>query len=296
MNFKTIISLAAFAASSAFAQDYAKMEVTPIKLNDTTWVLSGAGTNLALSVGPDAVFIVDDNLVQMSPAVRAAIAKVTDRPVRFVFNTHWHYDHVGGNEMLGKEGATIVAHENVRKRMSTEQFMEFLNERIKASPAVALPVVTFTSDMAFHLNGEEISVFHVARAHTDGDAIVHFKKGNIVHMGDVYNRSYPFIDTSAGGTIDGVIAAIDHVIGRIDDKTLVIPGHGKRANKADLVEYRNMLATIGGRLKGMMKEGKTLEQAIAAQPTKEFDDKWKSGFLPPERFVKMVWQNLAATK
>jgi glyoxylase-like metal-dependent hydrolase (beta-lactamase superfamily II) len=293
---KRLLPLVLALAIPALAQDYSKIKVTPTRLNDTTWVLSGGGTNLALAVGPEAVFVVDDNLAPLTPAVRAAISSVTDKPVRFVFNTHWHYDHVGGNEVLGREGATIVAHENVRKRMSTDQFMEFLNEKIKASPAVALPVVTFTRDMAFHLNGEEISVFHVARAHTDGDAIVHFKKGNIVHMGDVYNRSYPFIDTSAGGNIDGVIAAIDQVIGMINEKTTVIPGHGKLAGKADLIEYRTMLSTIGTRLKSMMKEGKTLEQAIAAQPTREFDDKWKSGFLPPERFVRMVWQNLAASQ
>jgi cyclase len=255
----TIRLAAALALSTAFAAlgqpaiDPSKVEIKATKITDTTYMLAGAGGNLGLSVGEDAVFLIDDQFAPLTPKIQAAIAAITKQPVKFVLNTHWHYDHTGGNENFGKAGAIIVAHENVRKRMSTEQVIEFFKQPIKAAPKAALPVVTFNGAMSFHINGEEIRGIHVPRAHTDGDTIVHFLGSDVVHMGDVYfNGYYPFIDYSGGGTVEGVIAACDQVLGIVTDRTKIIPGHGPLSNKAELQAYRDMLVAISGRIRKMV--------------------------------------------
>jgi cyclase len=278
----------------AFAQeDFSKVEIKTEKLSDTIYMMTGSGGNLGVAVGDDAVFIIDDQFAPLTPKIKAAIAKLSKKPVQFVMNTHWHFDHTGGNENFGKAGAVIVAHENVRKRMSTGQLIEFLGMPIKAAPKKALPMVTFTSDVTFHLNGDEVYVFHVPNGHTDGDAIIHFRNRNVFHMGDIFfNKLYPFIDTSSGGSVDGVIAAVDKVLGMADDTTKFIPGHGPLANKADLKAYRDMLDTVSQRIKAQIKDGKKLEEVIASKPTAEFDPMWGKGFLSPEKFVDMLWKNL----
>jgi cyclase len=286
------LGIAAFTAV-AVAQDFSKVEIEATKVTDTVYMLTGSGGNLGLSVGEDAVFLIDDQFAPLTPKITAAIAKLTRQPVKFLLNTHWHYDHTGGNENFGKAGAIIVAHENVRKRMSTDQVIEFFKQPIKASPKAALPVVTFNGAVSFHLNGEEIRGIHVPRAHTDGDAIVHFLGSDVIHMGDVYfNGYYPFIDSSAGGTVDGVIAACDQVLGIATDRTKIIPGHGPLSNKAELKVYRDMLATISGRIKKMIAEGRKLEEITASKVSADFDDKWGKGFIPPHKFAEMIAMNL----
>ena len=257
------------------------------------YMMTGAGGNLGLSVGEDAVFVIDDQFAPLTPKIQAAIAKLSSKPVKFVLNTHWHFDHTGGNENLGKAGAIIVAHENVRKRLSSEGFIEFLAMKTKPEPKIALPVVTFTRDISFHLNGDELVVTHAPRAHTDGDSIVRFAKSNVVHMGDTFfNKLYPFIDTSSGGTVAGVLAAVDGVLKTARDDTKIIPGHGPLASKADLKGYRDMLAAVSGNIRGQLKAGKTLEQVIASKPTAKYDAVWGKGFLAPEKFVEMLYGNL----
>jgi cyclase len=286
------LGIAAFTAV-AVAQDFSKVEIEATKVTDTVYMLTGSGGNLGLSVGEDAVFLIDDQFAPLTPKITAAIAKLTRQPVKFLLNTHWHYDHTGGNENFGKAGAIIVAHENVRKRMSTDQVIEFFKQPIKASPKAALPVVTFNGAVSFHLNGEEIRGIHVPRAHTDGDAIVHFLGSDVIHMGDVYfNGYYPFIDSSAGGTVDGVIAACDQVLGIATDRTKIIPGHGPLSNKAELKVYRDMLATLSGRIKKMIAEGRKLEEITASKVSADFDDKWGKGFIPPHKFAEMIAMNL----
>ena len=274
-------------------QDFSKVEIVVQKLSATTYMLEGAGGNLGLSIGDDAVFLIDDQFAPLTPKIQEAIAKLTPNPVKFVINTHWHFDHTGGNENLGKAGALIVAHENVRKRLSAEGFIEFLGVKTKAEPRVALPMVTFTRDVTFHINGDEVSVQYVPAAHTDGDAIVYFKTSDVLHMGDTFfNKRYPFIDTSSGGTMDGVIAAADRGLAIADDSTKIIPGHGPLGNKGELKAYRDMLATVSGRIKALIAQGRKLDEVLAAAPTAEYDAVWGKGFLPPAKWVEMVYKNL----
>ncbi|MBL0125637.1 MAG: MBL fold metallo-hydrolase [Betaproteobacteria bacterium] len=285
----TLCAITSLLDSTAFAQNFDKAEIKTEKLSPTTYMMVGAGGNLGVSIGDDAVFVIDDQYAPMTPKITAAIKALTDKPVQFVLNTHWHGDHTGGNENFSKAGSLIVAHENVRKRLSTDQFIQLFKMQALASPKAALPVVTFTSDLTFHLNGDEIFVFHVPKAHTDGDAIVHFRNSNVIHMGDTYfNGFYPFIDSSSGGTPDGVIAASDRVLALADDKTRIIPGHGPVSTKADLKVYRDVIATVNGRVKALMKEGKKLQDILAATPSAEFDEKWGKSFISPGRFVEML--------
>ena len=280
---------ATVACLSAAAQDFSKVEITATRLGDTVYMLKGAGGNIGLSAGEDTVFVVDDQFAPLTPKIAAAIAKISPRPVQFVLNTHWHGDHTGGNENMGRAGAIIVAHENVRKRLSTDQFIDMIKSKEKPVAKVGLPVVTFTSGLTFHVNGEQIRVVHAPRAHTDGDAIVHFDGSDVVHMGDTFwNGLYPFIDYSSGGSITGTIAACDRVLAITTDKTKFIPGHGPLGTRAELQSYRDMLVAISGRVQQALVEGKTDEEIVKLAPSKEFDDKFGKGYLNGDKFVASI--------
>jgi len=295
--FALVAALAAALATVpliAQQQDFSKVEIKADKLAPSIYMLTGAGGNMGLSVGDDSAILVDDQYAPLTPKIVDAVAKLSATPVGFVINTHWHGDHTGGNDNLGKAGVVIVAHENVRKRMSSEQFIAFMNMKVNPDPRIALPVVTFASDVTFHLNGEEIVVRHVPRAHTDGDAIVHFRNADVVHMGDIFfNKMYPFIDASTGGTLDGTIAGADRGLELAGTNTKIIPGHGPLATKADLQAYRDMLATVAARIKDAKRAGKTMEETIAAKPTAEFDPVFGKGFLPADKWVEMLWKGPA---
>ena len=289
-HFITGLALAAIAGPAA-AQDFSKIEITTQRLSDTLYMLTGAGGNIGLSVGPDAVFVIDDQYAPMAPKIKAAIAKLTPRPVQWVLNTHFHFDHTGGNEAFGSEGALIVAHHNVRRRMSADQLINFAGSANtqKASPKVALPVVTVAGEISFHINGDEVHAFHVPRAHTDGDLIVHFKAGNVVHMGDVFfNGTYPFIDGGSGGSAEGAMAAYDRVLALTDDNTKIIPGHGPLAGKADLLATRNMVTTVTQRIKALRASGRSDAEIRAAKPSADFDARFGGGFIKPEAFVQQM--------
>ena len=276
-------------AGAAIAQDASKVEIKTEKLSDTTYMLTGQGGNIGLSIGDDAVFVIDDQFAPLTPKIKEAIASLTKRPVQFVLNTHYHFDHTGGNENFAKDGALIVAHDNVRKRMGVEQAIAFLGMKQAASPKAALPVVTVAGDVTFHINGDEVHAFHVPRAHTDGDLIIHFRKSDVIHMGDVYfNGMYPFIDAASNGSADGVIAAVDRVLALATEKTKIIPGHGPLATKQDLVAYRALIATVMQRIKDLRSSGKTDDEIKAARPAAEFDAKYGGGFIKSDRFVEMM--------
>jgi glyoxylase-like metal-dependent hydrolase (beta-lactamase superfamily II) len=275
------------------AQEMDDVEIRTIEVADGIYMLEGRGGNIGLCVGDDGAFMIDDQFAPLTGRILAAVAAVTDEPVRFLVNTHWHSDHTGGNENIGETGAVIFAHENVRRRMSTEQVMEAFDRTVPAAPPGALPVVTFTSDVTFHLGGEEIHVVHVAHAHTDGDAIIHFRRANVVHMGDVYFAGmYPFIDVGSGGNIDGVIEAVTGVLGHVDDETKFIPGHGAVTGIEGLRDYRRMLMTLRDRIADLIAEGKSREEVIAAKPTADHDEQWGGGFMQPDVWTGIVYDGL----
>ena len=287
------LSLVLLAVRPASAQDFSEVTIKTTSVAGSISMLEGEGGNIGVLVGPDGVLLVDDEYAPLASKIASAVKQLSPKPVRFIVNTHCHHDHVGGNEAFGTEGAVIVAQDNVRKRMSTEQFIAFAKRTVPPYPAVALPILTFADSVSFHLDGEDVDVLHVAAAHTDGDSLVFFKKANVVHMGDVlFNGRYPFIDYSSGGSIDGVLAAADLVLSRVDDKTRLIPGHGPLASKADLQKYRDMLATIRDRIQKAVADGKTLDQTVALKPTAEFDAAWGAGSLKPDVFVALLYSGL----
>ena len=287
---QALLALATLALS-ARAQDFSKVEIKTEKLSDSVYMLVGAGGNIGLSIGADAVFVIDDQFAPMAPKIKAAIAKLTDKPVQFVLNTHFHFDHTGGNEAFGTDGALIVAHDNVRRRMSSDQLISMVgsSSRQRASPKIALPVVTVAGEISFHINGDEVHAFHVPRAHTDGDLIVHFRGSDVVHMGDVFfNNMYPFIDGSSGGSAEGVLAAYDRVLALVGERTKIIPGHGPLATKADLQASRAMLAGVMQRIKELRQAGRSDVEIRAAKPSAEFDARFGGGFINAESFVQQV--------
>jgi glyoxylase-like metal-dependent hydrolase (beta-lactamase superfamily II) len=278
-------------------QNFDTVQVRSQKITDGVYMLTGAGGNIGLSMGDDAVFVVDDQYAPLTPKILAAIAALTSKPVRFVVNTHWHWDHTGGNEHMGQAGALLVAQDNVRRRLSSEQVVEFFRDTVAPSPSGALPVITFSDTITFHVNGDDVQAFHVAHAHTDGDAFIVWRKANVVHTGDVFFAGrFPFIDLSSGGSIDGLIAAVDKLLALSNDSTKIIPGHGPLSDRAAATEYRAMLKTIRDRVSQQKNAGRTLAQTIATHPTGQFDAKWGTGFIKPDQFVEFVYRSLPARR
>ena len=276
--------------------------IAQLKAPDTTirtepvapgiYVLIGQGGNIGVSAGADGVFLIDDQYAPMTPSVVAALRELNVGLPRFVLNTHWHGDHTGGNENLAKEGALLVAHDQVRARMSTDQFVTFVQSAVPASPPAALPVVTFSDAISFHLNGDDIRGTYAPHAHTDGDVFVHFRKSNVIHTGDLFFRFYPFIDISSGGSIPGLIAAVDRILAIAGDQTRIIPGHGPLANRADLVDYREMIMITSGRIRDLIKAGKTVDEVLATAPNADYDQKWAWTFITAERYTRMIYELL----
>jgi len=279
-----------------FAQDddgYSDVEIETIKVRDGIYMLMGAGGNIGVSAGEDGVFMIDDQFAPLTEKIKAAIFRLSGKPIRFLINTHWHYDHTGGNENLGKEGVVIVAHDNVYERMSVDTAIKAFGTVIPASPKAALPVITFNDTVTFRLNSQEIRVIHQHNAHTDGDSIVHFTEANVIHTGDVwFNGLYPFIDTSSGGSLDGVIRSVKVLLSLSDAKTQFIPGHGPLADRKDLQGYLEMLSTVRERIQKLIDEGRTIEQILALRPLAEYDRTLGKGFLKPEQFLRIVHDSL----
>jgi len=290
-----VTGVLAFSPALAQDRDWSKIEVKTTDLGGGVSALAGAGGNIGVFVSPDGILLVDDQFAPLTPKIKAAVAALSDKPVRLVLNTHWHGDHVGGNENLAKDGAVIVAQDNVRKRMTEGQVSKFFARTTPPAAHEALPVITFDKDVAFHLGEETIRAYHVEHAHTDGDVIVRFEKANVIHMGDTFfNGFYPIIDIESGGSIDGVVAAVDKVMPWVAGDTRVIPGHGPIGDKQALVDYRAMVAGVRDNVRALVKKKKTLAEVQAAKPTAKYDAKWGQGSMKPERFVEIVYSSLTA--
>ncbi len=281
-------------SAAAQSQDFSQVEVQTVPVAEDVYMLVGEGGNIGVSAGEDGVFMIDDQFAPLTEKIVDAIADITSEPIRFLINTHWHFDHTGGNENLGEADVLIIAHDEVYERMSTDQFIEALQVDIPASPPAALPVITFNDTTTFHLNGQTIEAFHVAPAHTDGDTIIHFIEADVIHAGDTYfNGLYPFIDTSSGGSLTGMISATERVLALAGENTKIIPGHGPLSNRAELEAYREMLVEVRLRTESAIAQGLNLEEFIASNPTADYDQRLGEGFLTPEQFQTIVYQSLS---
>lgn len=274
-------------SSATAAQDISSIEITSEQVADNIWMLRGAGGNMGLHAGEDAVFLIDDQFAPLTDKILAEVQRLTGRGVDFVLNTHYHGDHTGGNENLGDAGALIFGHENVRTRIIEDN----------GAPGNA-PVVTFSDRQSFHINGEDVRAYHVHHAHTDGDAFVYFENANVLHTGDLVFEiaigSFPFIDLNGGGSVPGAIAAIDSMLKLADADTVVVPGHGNVMDREGLVAYRLMLTTIRDNVQALIDEGKTKEEAVAAKPAEAYRTGRVGGFISEDVFVATVYDSLTA--
>ena len=297
----TLAALAALlggAVAVVVAQtDMDKVEIKTEKMGGNVWVMYGRGGNIGLCTGSDGTLLVDDEFAPLSDKILAAAKQVNDQPLRWLVNTHWHGDHAGGNANMAAAGALIFAHDRVRARLIEGQDNKFFKRKVEPASGRALPLVTFNDSTTLHVNGEDVVAFHVAPAHTDGDVVVWFRNANVVHMGDTFfNGFYPIIDLESGGSIDGMIAASERVLARINGDTRVIPGHGPAADKATLQKYHDMLVGVRAAVAKLVKKKQTLEQVVAAKPTAPWDAEWGNGGVKAESFIGMLYTELSTKK
>lgn len=287
------LALVALAGPALSAEESVSVKTVPVK--DTLQVLQGRGGNVLASIGEDGVLLIDADYGQYAPAYLEALAELApagDVP-RFVLNTHWHGDHTGGNEFWAGRGAVVVAHSNVRRRMSTRQEQKALDRVVEPSPAAALPVVTYGDAMALHFNGADVEIQHYPGGHTDGDSVVYFAEENVVHMGDLlFKDRFPFVDVDSGGNVFRYIAHVESVLARLDDSTVVIAGHGgPLANKADVERFRNMLVTTSALVQDKLARGESLE-AITAGGLGEQWSSWEWNFIDEAAWIRFVAASL----
>ncbi|MEA2417282.1 MAG: hypothetical protein QOI58_3939 [Thermoanaerobaculia bacterium] len=280
---KLMIAVFVFAATSVFAQqDFSKIEIKVQKVNGTVYMLTGAGGNIGVSSGDDGIVIVDDQFAPLAPKIREALHGITAKPIKFILNTHYHGDHTGGNEAFSKDGP-IIAHENVRTRLAAGS--KNLGGATPPAPKDALPVITFNDRATIHVNGEDIRAVHFPHGHTDGDSIIFFTQSNVVHMGDdFFNGMYPFVDTENGGSVKGMLAAVDKVLSTMPDDAKVIPGHGPLSDKAGLRAFAEVLRGTTKAVAAALAAGKTLDQMKAENILGPWDS-WGKGFIKTDAWL-----------
>ena len=295
----TLILAAAMAMAAVTAsaqQDFSKIEVKTTKVTDSFYTLEGAGGMVGVLVGPDGVFMVDSQFAPMSGKLAAAIKKITDKPIRFLVNTHVHGDHTGGDENFGKMGATIVARENLRYRLAYPNPLAN-GQPSPVMPAVGLPMITYDAPVTFHMNGEDIRLIPIKAAHTDGDTLVVFPNNDVIMTGDFFRSvQYPNIDRANGGNMNGMLEGLAMVIGLSGPNTKIIPGHGATVGREAVMAHRDILLATKNRVAALISQGKTQEEVVAAQPTKEFDAKILEIGMTRDRFVGQVYQEIKAGK
>ena len=284
-------ALAACAATVAHAQD--EVTVTTTRVADGLYMLQGQGGNIGLFTGEETTFLVDDQFAPLTAKILAAIEAAGGRHPEFLLNTHYHGDHTGGNENLGEAGTLILSHDNVRERLAAGSYLAAFEMKTPPQTGAALPVVTFDDGMTLHVNGETVRIEHVPHAHTDGDSFVHFVEANVIHAGDIFfNGFYPFVDVAHGGSLRGVIGGVDRLLALADDDTKIIPGHGALATQDDLIAYRAMLATALERLQSLKNAGKSVDEAIAAEPLADLEAEWGDGFMPGDAWIRTVYNGV----
>lgn len=289
-----------FASASALAQppEGTATTIEVQKLQPGIHLLSGAGCNVVAWSGPEGTVLVDTGVASASEQLRAALAGLApESRTQFVVDTHWHPDHAGGNEAIAHEGAVLIAHENTRARMGEPQEFGEDGTHVPAAPRDALPVVTFADTLTLNLNGGRLVLLHVPEAHTDGDAMAWWPEANVAQLGDLYYAgSYPFVDTAHGGSLAGVVAAIETVLARANTSTLIVPGHGPVGTRADLVAYRDMLVAVGTHVREMVERGATVQETVDSKPTADWDARYGAGAVSPDRFVRIVYEDLTARR
>jgi glyoxylase-like metal-dependent hydrolase (beta-lactamase superfamily II) len=274
-------------------KEAATAKVTTQTLRRNITVLLGAGGNIAVLTGSDGKLLVDAEIVTSRPNISAAISNINADPIKQLINTHWHFDHTGGNEWVHQAGANILAQENTRAHLLKDTRVEGWHYTFPALPAGAIPSTVFKDDYTLNANDSTVVLKHYLPAHTDSDIFVHFTEADVLHTGDTFwNRNYPFIDYSTGGSIDGQIRAAEANLGMVTDKTIVIPGHGAVGSKTDLILFRDVLVEIREKVALLKKQGRTLPEIIAARPSARTDEEWGQSFMNPSRFLALVYQGV----
>ena len=286
-------SLLLVVTASAQQPDYSKVQMKATKVAGNVYMLEGAGGNIGVSVGDDGLLSVDDQFAPLADKIRAALKGIADKKLHFILNTHWHGDHTGGNVVFGPE-ATIIAHDNVRKRLATEQKSTVFNSTTPPSPKEALPVITFDQTLTVHFNGEEIRAIHYPKGHTDGDSVIFFSASNVVHLGDdFFAGRFPFVDLESGGSVEGLVKNIGELITKIPADAKLIPGHGPISTLDDLKSYHRMLQQTTEIVRGKIKAGKTLDQIKSEGLPAEWAP-WGTGFIKTDRWVETIYKSLTA--
>jgi cyclase len=274
-----------------------QFENSPLKttsLGEGLFMFSGDGGNVTAIVDAGSTLLIDSGVDSRATELSEATFKATLRPVTQLVNTHWHFDHTGGNVYFGSAGVTIIAQENVKKRLSSVQDVPFVGLRDGHYPPQALPTVTYSSHMTLRQGSQRLILANYGSAHTDGDTVIYISPANVAVVGDIFsNPVYPIIDLASGGSIDGMINSLDRVLTQTDEQTKIVPGHGAVASRADLQNYRDMLVQVRQRVELLIAAGKTMDEAVAAAPTKDFDTKWGGGYVTGDVFTKMVFSSLA---